>query len=96
MDAQAPGPGSGPGSGGKLGPFAGALAVWLASQILGWSGYVQGADQSEATLTAIRYLTALGPAVFIALGVWFAIGYPLTRERHQQILADIDARDARP
>ena len=28
MDAQAPGPGSGPGSGGKLGPFAGALAVW--------------------------------------------------------------------
>jgi GPH family glycoside/pentoside/hexuronide:cation symporter len=75
--------------------LAGALAVWGASQILGWSGYVRGAEQTEATLTAIRLLTALGPALFITIGVFFAIGYPLTRRRHAEILAVLAARRPR-
>jgi glycoside/pentoside/hexuronide:cation symporter, GPH family len=75
--------------------LAGALAVFAASQILGSVGYVRGAEQNPATLTAIRLLTALGPALFIAVGVWFAIGYPLNRSRHAQILAALEARDAK-
>jgi GPH family glycoside/pentoside/hexuronide:cation symporter len=72
--------------------LAGALAVFGASQILGSVGYVQGAEQTPATLASIRLLTALGPALFIALGVYFALGYPLTRARHRQILAELASR----
>jgi GPH family glycoside/pentoside/hexuronide:cation symporter len=74
--------------------LAGALAVFLASQILGWVGYVQGVEQTEVTRSAIRLLTGLGPALFIGIGVFFAVGYPLTRKRHEQILADLAARNS--
>jgi Na+/melibiose symporter-like transporter len=32
--------------------------------------------------------------VFLALSITFAIGYPLTRERHTEIRAQLEARDA--
>ena len=75
--------------------LAGSLAVFAASQLLAAVGYAQGDEQSEPTILAIRLLTTLGPALFLAVGVWFAWGYPLTRERHHQIAADLVARDRR-
>ena len=69
----------------------GALAIFIALQVLGWFGYQtppEGAtsfQQSAATLGAIRFL--IGPLgavlLFSAIGMaWF---YPLTRERHARI-----------
>ena len=71
--------------------LTGALATFLALQVLGWFGYQtppQGATvfmQSPPTLTAIRIL--IGPVGAILLfsaiiTTWF---YPLTRERHARI-----------
>jgi sugar (glycoside-pentoside-hexuronide) transporter len=73
--------------------LAGSLAVWGASQVLGIFGYGQGPEQNEATAQAIRLLTALGPAFFIAISIWFALGYPLDRRRHQDILGALARRD---
>jgi Na+/melibiose symporter-like transporter len=73
----------------KLG---GALAVALALAVLDLSGYANDQPQGEATLTTIRVLTAVVPGVFVALGAWVALGYPLTRARHDEILRELARR----
>jgi len=71
--------------------MTGALAIFVALQVLGWFGYQappEGAtffQQSPSALMAIRIL--IGPfgalLLFSAVGMaWF---YPLTRERHARI-----------
>jgi sugar (glycoside-pentoside-hexuronide) transporter len=75
----------------KLG---GAAAVAIALFLLELSGYANDQPQSEATLTTIRVLTAVVPGVFVALGAWVALGYPLTRARHTEILRALAQRRA--
>jgi glycoside/pentoside/hexuronide:cation symporter, GPH family len=78
----------------KLG---GALGVFLVMGLLDWLGFEPGrAAQSETARQAIRWMTALAPACFLAVGVWLARGYPLTRERHAEILRELARRDAAP
>jgi Na+/melibiose symporter-like transporter len=73
--------------------LAGTVAVWLAFVFLGWLGYTEGDVQNPAVVTAIRLLTALGPVVFLTLGLFFAWNYPLSRRRHEEIVAALDARN---
>ena len=74
----------------KLG---GALGVFLVMGVLDALGYRKGAEQSETARLAIRWMTGAAPAFFLLLGVWLARGYPLTRERHEEILRELAARD---
>jgi Na+/melibiose symporter-like transporter len=77
----------------KLG---GALGVFLVLGILDLAGFVKsegGAAQSESARQAIRWLTACAPCVFLLIGIWFARGYPLGRERHARVVAALHARD---
>lgn len=67
----------------KLG---GAIAVFLVLATLDLLGYQKGAEQTESARQAIRWMTGVGPAVFLAAGVAFARGYPLTRARHLEIV----------
>jgi Na+/melibiose symporter-like transporter len=76
----------------KLG---GALGVFLVMGALDLLGYEKGREQTEMARQAIRWMTALAPAPFLAVGVWLARGYPLTRERHRQVVADLALRAAR-
>ncbi len=75
--------------------LAGTIAVFLALSLLGLLGYTQGTEQPESAITAIRWLTSVGPALFLALSIWFARGYPLTRAEHGRILEVLAARDAK-
>ena len=75
----------------KLG---GSIAVVLAMLLLGALGFSKGEEQNAPTVTAIRLLTTLVPALFLALAIWIAKGYPLTREKHARILERLAARDA--
>lgn len=75
----------------KLG---GALGIAVALAILDFSGYEKVArpeDLAESARQTIRWLTALGPALFVAVGVYFARGYPLTRARHEEILGELES-----
>ena len=72
----------------KLG---GALGVALALLALEFAGYENQPEQNEATLAAIRTLTAAVPAAFVFLAGLAALGYPLTRERHDQILQELSS-----
>jgi GPH family glycoside/pentoside/hexuronide:cation symporter len=71
--------------------LTGALAIFIALQVMGWFGYQtppEGATtftQSPATLTAIRVLIGPLGAVLLFSAVLTAWFYPLTRERHARI-----------
>ena len=56
------------------------------------AGFVANEPQSQPAITTIRVLTALIPGVFVVLGAWVARGYPLTRARHAEILAELERR----
>jgi glycoside/pentoside/hexuronide:cation symporter, GPH family len=71
--------------------MTGALAIFIALQVLGWAGYQappEGAtffQQSPAALLAIRFLIGPFGAVLLFSAVAMAWFYPLTRERHARI-----------
>ncbi len=71
----------------------GTIAVLLVGAALGAVGLEWGEPKSEVTLQTIRVLTAVVPALFLALGIWIARGYPLTRAAHARILSRLEARD---
>lgn len=74
----------------KLG---GASGVAVAGFVLEFAGFVGGRpEQTESTLLAIRGLTGLAPALFLAIAAAIAVGYPLGRKRHRQILDELRTR----
>jgi sugar (glycoside-pentoside-hexuronide) transporter len=75
----------------KLG---GAIGVALVMGILDVAGFQRGEQQSESARQAIRFLTALGPGLFLLFAVWLARDYPLTREVHARVVAGL--RDRQP
>jgi GPH family glycoside/pentoside/hexuronide:cation symporter len=70
---------------------AGALAIFIALQVLGWVGYQTppaGATvfvQPPATVLTIRLLIGPFGAVLLFSAILFAWFYPLTREKHGRI-----------
>ena len=79
--------------------LTGALAVFLALQVLGWFGYQTPPKdatiftQSPVTLTAIRLLIGPIGAVLLFSAVITTIFYPLTRERHGRIRRLLETRN---
>jgi sugar (glycoside-pentoside-hexuronide) transporter len=69
--------------------LAGALAVFTALTILDLAGLQRGEQQSETTLWAIRLLTSVVPAICLLLAIAWARGYPLTRARHEAVVAEL-------
>ncbi|MEM7412357.1 MAG: MFS transporter [Myxococcota bacterium] len=74
--------------------LAGTLAVAVALFVLERRGYAAYGPQPWEALTTIRWSASLVPAFFVLLSVWFARSYTLTRARHNEILAALDARNA--
>jgi GPH family glycoside/pentoside/hexuronide:cation symporter len=79
----------------------GALAIFIALQVLGWFGYQappEGAtffQQSATTLEAIRFLIGPLGAVLLFSAITMAWFYPLTREKHARIRRLLEKRKAR-
>jgi glucuronide carrier protein len=62
---------------------------------IGVGGYIAGAaTQSPGALDAIRYLTGLGPALFVGIGAAIMLAYPLTEERFREVVREIAFRRA--
>ncbi|MET7427277.1 MFS transporter [Dactylosporangium sp. NPDC005555] len=65
----------------------------LAAFGIGLGGYTAGAaTQSAESLNAIRYVTGLGPAVFVGIGAATMLRYPLNEERFRGIVAELGNR----
>jgi len=73
----------------KLGGASAVLLVGFALDAAGYVGGVPRESQAELALQTVRVLTSLAPAVFLALAIIVAMGYPLSRAAHQQVLDQI-------
>ena len=49
-------------------------------------------QQTELALNAIRILTSVVPGLFLALAIWVALRYPLSRAAHARILDQLHQR----
>lgn len=72
-----------------------AIALFASGSLLHLTGYdADATSQPGQTLLAIRLLIGPLPAVLLLCSLWFAYRYPITRQRHQKILAALlDKRD---
>ena len=75
---------------------AGKITGALGSAICGWgmelTGYVEGAGQTTEALLAIRAMFALIPALLLFVCVPMLLRYPITRQKHAQVLEQLEAR----
>ena len=75
----------------KFGNAAGSLVTGLGLQMI---GFIESSEtQSAATVTGIRWLYAIVPAVFLAVAVIYSVAYPLTRKRFAQLSAANDEKE---
>ena len=72
--------------------IAGGTGVLLSGFALSAAGYEPGQAQSASALLSIRLLTAAAPALLLAAAIVFALRYPLSRARHEEIRRGLDAR----
>lgn len=75
-----------------------AANLLVTGQALKLSGYLQPTDavpspvQPASALWAIRILMGPVPALFLLLAIFFAYLYPITREKHEEMRRQLDAR----
>jgi GPH family glycoside/pentoside/hexuronide:cation symporter len=75
---------------------ASSITIPLALLMLDRTGYVaNAAEQSPDVVRGIQILMGPVPAVLLCGGILFALFYPLSRERHAQVRAELEARRGR-
>jgi len=76
------------------------LGLFFLGQVLEWSGFIPSVagepppTQPESALLAIRLAIGPLPAVVLIGGILLVWLYPITRQRHRQILQELEARRA--
>ncbi|MCY3658264.1 MAG: MFS transporter, partial [Caldilineaceae bacterium] len=78
----------------KLG---GAVAVFVANLILAQAGFIEatygtGIEQPQSVVTALRLLSGVLPTLLVAVGIFVIRKYPITRDRHRALLAELAER----
>tara|TARA_R110002096_G_scaffold324843_2_gene518896 strand:- start:2576 stop:3973 length:1398 start_codon:yes stop_codon:yes gene_type:complete len=68
---------------------AAGLAALLAGGLLAWSGYTADAVQTPAAQSTIIAMISWLPAGLMATMIAIVWGYPLSRERHREIVTDL-------
>lgn len=70
-----------------------AAALFISGQLLNWTGYsATAASQPASALLTIRLMMGVLPALLIAGSLLFAMRYPISRQRHQEILLALHAK----
>ena len=72
-----------------------ALGLFLVGQVLAFQGFREEApigQQPESALLAIRLMLGPVPAVVLICGIVLAIFYPITKQKHEEMLARIQTR----
>jgi GPH family glycoside/pentoside/hexuronide:cation symporter len=72
--------------------FANAFAIAAAGWMLTGFGYVPDIPQSDFTLLGIRILFCLVPVAMFILTMPLLIKYPITRETHARLVAELRAK----
>ena len=70
--------------------LAGAVGVAVTFATLDWVGFKSAEGNSEPVLWVLRGATALIPAGMVVASAWVARKYPLSYERHREILNELE------
>lgn len=77
--------------------LAGAIAVFLVGAVLDAVGFQSGGvEQSEGVRRALRWATAVLPAIFVLSSAGLALLYPLGRERVQEVRRRLEVQSTPP
>ena len=72
--------------------MASSISLPLVLLFLGWSGYqANAAVQPESAVRAIQFLMGPLPSAFLLAGIVFAALYPLGRQQHHELVAELEA-----
>ncbi|MCX6056467.1 MAG: glycoside-pentoside-hexuronide (GPH):cation symporter [Chloroflexi bacterium] len=73
--------------------IAASVSLPLILLVLDWTGYNPSLEvQPTRAIQGIQALIGPIPSVFLLIGIIFALFYPLTRERHAQVLSELANR----
>lgn len=73
------------------------LGIALTLQALQWYGFdgsLLPGQQPASALTALRWMVGPLPTVILLIGILLVYRYPLTKQRHAEILAELERRKA--
>jgi GPH family glycoside/pentoside/hexuronide:cation symporter len=73
--------------------LAAGFAVAAVSWTLGYLGF-DGDVKTPESIVALRVFIGAVPAVLLALSMWAASKYPLTKEKHAELVRQLEARRA--
>jgi len=71
-----------------------SLAIFLIGIVLQLAGHAKDVVLSDTALQTIRITMAVAPTIFVLIGLWATIAYPLTRERHDAVRVELEKRNA--
>jgi len=76
-----------------MGKVASSVAIPLTALMLDLTNYVpNAAQQPESAILGIRFLVGLIPAVFLTIGIIFALKYPLDRVQFTNVVKELQER----
>jgi GPH family glycoside/pentoside/hexuronide:cation symporter len=75
-----------------LGKLTGALGIAISGWALKLFGYVPDAVQTTQALFGIRFFFAIVPVVAFMIALPLLIWYPITREKHAQMMEPMDVK----
>jgi GPH family glycoside/pentoside/hexuronide:cation symporter len=73
--------------------FTNAFGVAVSGWALSWFGYIPNVPQTDQALLGIRLFFALIPALLLIISLPILIKYPITRESHAQVVAELKRRE---
>lgn len=74
--------------------LAAGLAVFVVTSTLGRLGFNEAVKSAES-ITALRIFIGIVPAILLVCSMWAANKYPLTREKHAELVRKLEARRAK-
>ena len=75
---------------GMIAKISAMIAVWAAAILVDFSGFIPGSNNSESAMLALRIYYCLGCAAFFVPALFLTWFYPLTKEKHLDLRAELE------
>jgi GPH family glycoside/pentoside/hexuronide:cation symporter len=66
-----------------------ALGIFFSGLALSWFGYIPNVAQTDRALLGIRLFFSLIPAIALLISLPLLIWYPITKESHARLVAEL-------
>jgi Na+/melibiose symporter-like transporter len=79
---------------GMIAKVSAMIAVWAAAILVDFSGFVPGTENTDSAMLALRVYYCLGCAAFFVPALFLTWFYPLTKEKHKELRAQLESQNA--